>query len=66
MACVNEQKEVYNYEDVCKANVADVVTCLKKACDPTMYDDAITNYKASCKEANYNVGMFDSFPRNAK
>ena len=66
MACVNEQKEIYNYEDVCKTNVADVAACLKKVCDSTVYDDAITSYKDSCKEAKFNVGMFGSLPRNEK
>ncbi|KAF8418529.1 hypothetical protein EV426DRAFT_645273 [Tirmania nivea] len=62
LACVNEQKEVYNYEDICKSNVADVVGCLKKVCDSTMYDDAVTSYKASCKEANYNVVIPTTIP----
>ncbi|RPB28560.1 hypothetical protein L211DRAFT_833530 [Terfezia boudieri ATCC MYA-4762] len=62
LACVNEQEEVYNYEDVCKTNVADVAACLKKVCDSAMYDDAITSYKASCKEANYNVVIPTAIP----
>jgi len=62
LACVNEQPEVHNYEEICKANVADMASCLKSKCKEDFYDDAVTNYKASCKEANFNVVMPTATP----
>lgn len=56
MACVNEQEEVHDYEEICKSNVGEVAKCLKAKCKEELYEDAITSYKASCKEANFNVG----------
>ncbi|KAF8458868.1 hypothetical protein BGX38DRAFT_1138452 [Terfezia claveryi] len=62
LTCVNERREVYNYEDVCKTGVADVAACLKKECSSVMYDDAITSYKASCEKANYDVVIPTAIP----
>ncbi|KAF8474940.1 hypothetical protein BDZ91DRAFT_759038 [Kalaharituber pfeilii] len=56
LACVNEH-EVSDMKAICEEEVDTMTSCLKKACDAAVLEDAIASYKSSCKEDGIDVDI---------
>ncbi|KAF8464484.1 hypothetical protein BDZ91DRAFT_729987 [Kalaharituber pfeilii] len=55
LACVNEHERVGDMNAICKEETTTMVSCLQRACDAAVLEDAIASYKRSCKEKGIDV-----------